>query len=65
MSKRVLLLEPYDSVAEVIAILLDDLKYEAEIVTSGTIDENDLRKGDTVAFSLTSIRTGMNGATMA
>jgi hypothetical protein len=31
MSKRVLLLEPYYSIAEVITSLLDDLEYEVEI----------------------------------
>ncbi len=45
MSKRVLLLEPYSVVAEVITDLLVDLDFEAQVVTSGVLDENDLRLG--------------------
>jgi DNA-binding NtrC family response regulator len=42
MSKRVLLLEPYDVVADVITDLLDQLGYATDVVTSGSIDKTDL-----------------------
>jgi DNA-binding response OmpR family regulator len=43
MGKRILLLEPYDVVADVITEVLDQLDYEADVVASGRLDENDLR----------------------
>jgi DNA-binding NtrC family response regulator len=44
MSKRVLLLEPYDVVAAVITDLLDQLGYAADVVTSGSIDKTYLQE---------------------
>ena len=43
MSKRILLLEPYGVVANVIKDLLDQLDYVADVETSGHVDEHDLR----------------------
>ena len=42
MNRRVLLLEPYREVAEVITGLLDDLGYEVDIITSGDIERKEL-----------------------
>ena len=43
MSKRILLLEPYGAVADVIKDLLDQLDYVADVETSGHVNEHDLR----------------------
>ena len=44
MSKRVLLLEPYDVIADMITDLLNQLGYTADVVTSGAIDKTHLQK---------------------
>lgn len=43
MSKRILLLEPYDLVADLLKELLDHLDYIADVETSGEIDEHNLQ----------------------
>ena len=43
MSKRILLLEPYDVVADLIRDLLDQLDYVTDVETSGDFDEQGLR----------------------
>jgi DNA-binding response OmpR family regulator len=43
VSKRILLLEPYGAVADVIKDLLDQLDYTADVETSGHVNEHDLR----------------------
>lgn len=45
MSRRVLLLEPYEAVADLIMELLDELDYEAVIETSGRLDAEVLKSG--------------------
>ena len=45
VSKRILLLEPYGVVADLINDLLDQLDYVADVETSGDISEPDLRNG--------------------
>jgi hypothetical protein len=44
VSKRILLLEPYGAVADVIKDLLDQLDYVADVETSGHVNEHDLRR---------------------
>jgi DNA-binding NtrC family response regulator len=44
MSKHVLLLEPYEAIANVIKDLLDQLGYQTDVLTSGTVDTNDLHR---------------------
>jgi DNA-binding response OmpR family regulator len=43
MSDCVLLIEPYELVAELLVEVLEDLDYESDVVTSGSVQESDLR----------------------
>jgi DNA-binding NtrC family response regulator len=43
MKKRVLLIEPYDVVADLLTDVLDQLDYVTDVVASGHIDEEELR----------------------
>jgi DNA-binding NtrC family response regulator len=44
--KHVLLIEPYDMIADVIVEILEQLDYEVDVGNSGTLTENDLRARD-------------------
>jgi DNA-binding NtrC family response regulator len=59
MSKRILLLEPYDVVSDLILDILDQLDYEADVETSGNIDQQQLlsRGYDCVFVNLDQNRT--------
>ena len=46
MSKRILLVEPYDMVAGTIVDILEQLDYEADVVMSGHLREKDLNAAD-------------------
>ena len=43
MSGRVLLVEPYEEIADVITGVLEDLNYQIDVVTSGRLTAKDLR----------------------
>jgi DNA-binding response OmpR family regulator len=57
MSKRALLVEPYDAIADMIADLLAKLDYEVKVMTSGAVDEKCLRQG---AYDLVLINLDQN-----
>jgi DNA-binding NtrC family response regulator len=44
MSRRILLVEPYDVLADLLVDILEHLDYETVVVSSGTIRESDLRE---------------------
>jgi DNA-binding NtrC family response regulator len=46
MAKRVLLVEPYDVIADILVEILDQLHYETEVIESDSFRRKDLRAGE-------------------
>jgi DNA-binding response OmpR family regulator len=43
MRERVLLIEPYELIAELLVEVLENLDYESDVISSGDVRESDLR----------------------
>jgi DNA-binding response OmpR family regulator len=46
MPEYVLLIEPYELVADLLVEVLEHLDYEADVVSSGSVQDSDLRAKD-------------------